>query len=56
LKFFIDAAEVLHLERLRLAEAIGDDEQAVAPRAAGAAPKFQRVQIVRAPKFNMRKR
>ena len=34
-EFFIDAAEVLYLEGLRLAEAVGNDSHPVAP---GAAP------------------
>jgi hypothetical protein len=47
LEFFIDAAEVLHLERLLLAEALVDDPQPV-PRLAAAAPapELQRRQIV----------
>jgi hypothetical protein len=45
-KFFIDAAEVLHLERLLLAQAVGDDPQPVAARTAAPAPKFERRQIV----------
>jgi hypothetical protein len=37
---------VLHLERFLLAQAIGDNPQPVALRAAAPTPKFQRRQIV----------
>jgi hypothetical protein len=47
--------EVLHLQRLLFAKAIGDDLQSVAPPAAAPAPKFQ-CRIVPPPNCDVRKR